>query len=168
MVACGLFPTVRAMSDIGLGPQFAIAFLFGFALVFAIWVAVGGAVLRLAARWAGDARPGYLRACGVVALSGVATLALSFALMWAILTFGYASGLGSTVLIVARGVLGLLIPVAVTAVFVMLLVPGAGGRLSAGRALAVSALYCFAMLVLYLVVVMVPLLLLGGVPGVMR
>jgi hypothetical protein len=156
------------MSDIGLGPSFAIAFVAVFAVVFVVWVAVGGAVMRLAARWAGGVRIGYLRSCGVVALAGVVTLVLSLAVMWGFLSFGYASGLGTTTLLVTRGLLGLLVPVAVTAACAWLLVPGDGGRLSPLRALGVAALYCAAMLVLYLVVVMVPLLVLGGVPGVMR
>ena len=156
------------MSDIGLGPHFAIAFVLVFAVAFAVWVAVGGAVMKLAARWAGGVGVGYGRACGVVALAGVATFALSGAMMAAIAAFGYDSGLSSTVLIAGRALLGLAIPVVSTAAFAWLLLPGHGTHLSPARALGVGALFCVVMLALYAVLVMLPILLIGGVPGVSR
>jgi len=137
-----------------LGPGFAMAVLAVASLAFALWVVVGGGVMTLAARWAGGLRVGYPRACGVVALSGAVALGLGVAMTLAVVAFGVDSGLGTTVLLLGRAVLGLLIPVVVIAACVHWLLPGAGPRLSPARSLGVAAAYCALML--------------GGVPGMMR
>lgn len=142
------------------------------ALLLAVFV--GGALLRLSVRWVEKATPGYWRCCGAVALAFVFGAVVQFVLAGVLAAVVPASAMrlatdpgGAWILVASIG--SLVLSMLTLALSVLLVVPGAdGSRMAFGRAFAASALTTGIWAVIYVLCIAVPLLALGGVPGVSR
>jgi hypothetical protein len=151
-----------------------VGVLVGVVLGLVLAVAIGGALLRLAVKWRDGFAPGYLRCCGVVALSGVLGAIATFAI-GGVFTFlrmrtgvSLDGGVGWMPGLLASA-LGFAVSVLVTGAVVQFLVRRPdGGTLPYARAIAIAAIYLAMAMALYLACIFGFLLAVGGVPGVSR
>jgi hypothetical protein len=153
-----------------LGPQFAVTFVSGLLVGALAMVLVGGALLKLSVRWVGGYSPGYWRSCLAVLVACIVGVVAQVLLALVVRAApGFDAMMPGMPVSIALALAGMAVLVAAaTAAVRLLLRKPDGTRLALPRAAGAAALFVALGTALYVVVLGILILAVGGVPDVSR